>query len=324
MKHRTSLAVPGSRPALKPTRRSGDPRPLTGDDSADGLGRQLGHLRPSLTVGSASRVQWERTSGILDRFVGFAGNAFGVEDFADVDAEIAGAFVRAALPSGAAPSVSTMHWRRTALRLLFRTAREAGLVAGDPTLDLILPPRSSLSTRPLTDDEVALCRSVAQWSLTGSRRAAAWALAEATCRSSELPNISADDIDFDSGRVWISGGKSTAPREGRLSDWGLQHLRARVLELDEPTQPLVYSGRSPSRAGQVAGASALVDVLTRAGLHHEPDVRPGSVAAWAGRRVLDDSGRIDLAARALGVRGLDRAAGIVGWDWQNDTETDST
>jgi hypothetical protein len=193
--------------------------------------------------------------------------------------------------------VSTRHWRRTALRLLFRAARDAGLVAGDPTLDLDLPPRSSLGTRPLIDDEVALCRSVAQWSLAGSRRAAVWALAEATCRSSELPNISADDIDLDSGRVWISGGKATEPREGDLTDWGLQHVRARILELDEPTQPLVYSGRSPSGAGQVAGASALVDVLIRAGLHQEPDVRAGSVAAWAGRRVLEETGRIDLAAR---------------------------
>jgi integrase/recombinase XerC len=209
------------------------------------------------------------------------------------------------------------------LRLLFRAARQAGLADGDPTLDIRLPPRSSLGTRPLTDDEVSLCRSVAQWSLNGSRRAAVWALAEATCRSSELPHITADDVDFDSGRVWIAGGKATDRREGQLTVWGLAHVRARAEELDEPTLPLVYSGRSPSRSGQVAGASALVDVLTRAGLHQEPDVRPGSVAAWAGRRVLDETGRIDLAAKALGVRSLDRAAGIIGWDWRADPELDS-
>lgn len=324
MEHRTSLAVPRSRPARVPTSGAGEVRQLTDDDSAKGLARQLNYLRPSLTDGSASSSQWQRTSGILDRFVGFADRAFGIDDLADVDAEQAEAFVQAVLASGAAPSVSTMHWRRTALRLMFRAAREVGLVDGDPTLDLVLPPRSSLGTRPLTDDEVALCRSAAQWSLAGSRRAAVWALAEATCRSSELPIISADNLDLDSGRVWISGGKATEPREGRLTDWGLLHVRARVRELGEPTQPLVYSGRSPSGAGQVSGASALVDVLTRAGLHHEPDVRPGSVAAWAGRRVLDETGRIELAAQALGVRSLDRAAAIVGWDWRTDAETEST
>ena len=51
--------------------------------------------------------------------------------------------------------------------------------------------------------------------------AAAWALAEATCRSSELPNISGDNVDLDSGRLWIGGGKATEPREGRLTAWGL-------------------------------------------------------------------------------------------------------
>jgi integrase/recombinase XerC len=149
-----------------------------------------------------------------------------------------------------------------------------------------------------------------------------WALAEATCRSSELPNITGDDIDLNSGRVWIGGGRATDPREGQLSDWGLVQVRARIAELEAPSLPLVYSGRSPAGAGQVSGASALVDVLTRAGLHHEPDVRPGSVAAWAGRRVLEETGRIDCAARALGVRSLDRAAVIVGWDWQADAGPD--
>ena len=294
-------------------------RPQTGR-----LAEQIDHLRPVLSDGAAASTQWERTSTILDRFGRFAAHGYGLGDLGEVTCEVARSFVTAPASTGQTPSISTMHWRRTALRLLFRAGRRQGLIEGDPTLDLDLPPRSSLGTRPLTDDEAALCRSVAQWSLAGSRRAAVWALAEATCRSSELPNISADDIDLGSGRLWISGGKATEPREGGLSEWGLEHVRARVLELDGPAQPLVYSGRSPSGAGQVAGASALVDVLTRAGLHREPDVRPGSVAAWAGRRVLDKTGRIDLAAKALGVRSLDRAAGIVGWDWRNDTDADST
>jgi integrase/recombinase XerC len=40
-----------------------------------------------------------------------------------------------------------------------------------------------------------------------------------------------------------------------------------------------------------------------------------SVAAWAGRRVLDDTGSIEAAARTMGVRSLDRAARLVGHDW---------
>ncbi len=289
----------------------------------NGLAPEIAVLRGDLLAERVQEHQWDRTSSIIDRFAMFASSGHNVRSLDGVTTEIADGFVHATTGSGRGPSISTMHWRRTALRLLFRAARQAGLADGDPTLDIKLPPRSSLGTRPLTNDEVGLCRSVAQWSLNGSRRAAVWALAEATCRSSELPHITADDIDLDSGRVWIAGGKATDRREGLLTGWGLAQVRARIEELVEPTRPLVYAGRSPAGPGQVSGAAALVDVLTRAGLHHEPDVRPGSVAAWAGRRVLDETGRIELAAKALGVRSLDRAAGIVAWGWRAETESDT-
>jgi len=290
--------------------------------ASTGLAAEIAVLRGDLLTEKAQEQQWERTSSIIDRFCLFASNGHGVRSLNQVNAEVAEGFVRSTTGAGH-PSISTMHWRRTALRLLFRAARHAGFVSGDPTLDIGLPPRSSLGTRPLTDDEVALCRSVAQWSLNGSRRAAVWALAEATCRSSELPHVTADDVDLDSGRVQIAGGKATHQREGQLTGWGLTKVRARIRELEEPTRPLVYAGRAPAGPGQVSGAAALVDVLTRAGFHHEPDVRPGSVAAWAGRRVLEETGRIDLAARALGVRSLDRAAAIVAWNWRTAPEPDA-
>ena len=53
-------------------------------------------------------------------------------------------------------------------------------------------------------------------------------------------------------------------------------------------------------------------VLLRAGLVGEPDVRPASVAAWAGRAVFERTGRIEDAAAAMGVRSLDRAARLIG------------
>lgn len=286
------------------------------------LAKQIDRLRPG--IDASADPQWDRTSTILDRFGRFASEGCGLDGLDQVTQSTAHSFVTAPTSAGEPPSTSTMHWRRTALRLLFRAARRHGLVDGDPTLDLDLPPRSSLGTRPLTDDEITLCRSVAQWSLAGSRRSAAWALAEATCRSSELPNITGDDIDLDSGRIWIAGGKATQPRTGQLTEWGLVQVRARLEELDALLQPIVYSGRSSAGAGQVSGAAAIVDVLTRAGLNQEPDVRPGSVAAWAGRRVLEETGRIDCAARALGVRSLDRAARIVAWDWQANREPTGT
>ena len=44
-------------------------------------------------------------------------------------------------------------------------------------------------------------------------------------------------------------------------------------------------------------------------------LRPSSVAAWAGRRCFDETGDITKVAQLLGVRSLDQAARIIGWDW---------
>jgi integrase/recombinase XerC len=67
----------------------------------------------------------------------------------------------------------------------------------------------------------------------------------------------------------------------------------------------------------VSACVAIEDVLTRAGLARERDVRPASVAAWAGRKILEESGQIDEVARRLGMRSLDRAARFVGFDWHS-------
>lgn len=258
----------------------------------------------------------DRLAGILVRFLGFLVRGRGLAELGDVTPNVAEAFVRSPLPDGSSPSVGVMHLRRTAVRLLFRAAREAGWPLGDPTLDLVLPPRSPLPCRALTDDEVALCRGHAMWSLSGARRASAWALAEATCRSRELGHIQVSDVDLDAGRVWVHGGRQTAPRWGVLTDWGRGQVGRRVNELaGEAAARLVYSGGRVDRVGQVSSCLAIDDVLTRSGLKAEPDVRPSSIAAWTGRKVFEDTGRIDEVARRLGMASLDRAASFIAWDW---------
>ncbi len=76
------------------------------------------------------------------------------------------------------------------------TQRQLGVHDGDPTIDLVLPPRSFLAVRPLTDDEIVVCRSFSLQTLTATRQPAAWALAEATARTSEIPHILVSDLDF--------------------------------------------------------------------------------------------------------------------------------
>jgi len=259
-----------------------------------------------------------RIGETLTRFVNFAERGFVESGLAVLVRE----FVHACLVDRGElrrPSVSTMHVRRTSLRLFFRVLVAEGLVARDPTAGLVLPPRSAATARPLTSDEVVLCRSASSTSLSETRLPAAWALAEATARTGELSKVRVCDVDVESGRVWIHGASKTQPRWGLLNAWAAEQVRRRTAVLGSrdgsPDALLVYGGRGEPGVGQAAACASIATVLTRAGLHGEPDVRPVSVAAWAGRQILVESGRIEVVAQRLGMRNLDRAARLIGWDW---------
>jgi integrase len=171
---------------------------------------------------------------------------------------------------GDTPSIATQHFRRSAIRLLFRLARYLGLAEGDPTLDLDLPPRSSLNQRPLTADEMVVCRTAALRTLTATRQPAAWALAEATARSSEIPRIRTSDVCLDDGLVWIHGGSRTEARFGKLTSWGLVQIARRIAVLEAASgatdSALVYSGKGSAESGQASSCIAISVVLRRAGL----------------------------------------------------------
>ena len=264
----------------------------------------------------------DRLGSTLIRFASFTERGFGVTNLDDLTPDVVRAFVSAPPSGGGAhpPSLSTMHFRRSAVRLLFREARRAGLADGDPTLDLALPPRSSLGLRPLTDDEVALCRSSAGRGLSETRLPAAFALAEATARTSELPRIRIQDVCLHRGKVWLHGGSKTAERWGITSSWGVEQLARRLRRLEKlpADTPIVYEGRGSAQSAQASACVALATVLRAAGLGAEYDVRPASIAAWAGASALRHGAPIDEVARMLGVASLDQAARLIGWDWDGE------
>jgi integrase/recombinase XerC len=273
------------------------------------------HLRGRWTSDSQVR----RILRLAERFEVFCTEAFGISSLEAVDPAIVQAFVGAADSGGCPAGASLQRARRSAIRLLFRSARQLGLTVSDPTVDVALPPLSSLRARPLTDEEVLECRAASMWSLTSARRSLTWALAESTCRSGEIPTVRIGDIDLESGLVAIRGGGRCAPRTGRLTEWGRHLLGEHLTGVTDPELPLVYSGESARLGGLVSANAAISQVLQRAGLGHEPDVRPSSVVAWAGVKVLERTRRIECVAEALGLKSLDSAASFIGWDWKTDT-----
>ena len=270
-----------------------------------------------------SQAHTDRVVRQAYRFVSFAQRGFDVHDLDLVTPAIAAAYVSAPTADGSPAGASLQRSRRSAVRALFQVGRAAGLTSIDPTADLRLPPLTSLRARALTDDEVVECRASSQWSLGATRRSATLALAEATCRSGEIPQVLVGDITLEDGLVDIRGGGRCAPRSGHFTDWGLEQIRARLAIVgDDPSTPLVYEGSDARLGGLVSANSTISQVLERAGLGHEPDVRPSSIVAWAGAKVLESTGQIEDVAAALGLKSLDGAASFIGWNWQEPCDHD--
>jgi len=281
-----------------------------------------------LTRWQTSRVHTEQTlarmSETVQRFISRLA-AQGVTGLGEVTQRHVAAFVAAATTDGSAPELATQHARRTSVRTFYRTLRELGIQAGDPTMDLRLPPRGVLVARPLTDDEVALGRVSAQVG-PGARsqmQAVAWALAEATAVSSEITAITIADLDNPAApcRVRLPGTRRHDPRQGQLSAWGAGVLTHRVAALagagGSGATLLAYGGAAPpgGAKAQASVCNALRAVLDTAGLAAESDVRPGSLRHWAGRRAYDDGASIEAVARMLGHRSLDAAAEDIALTW---------
>lgn len=276
----------------------------------------LRQVRESAELSLQSRAKF---LNLLDRFEAFLSAGAGVRSLAEVTSAHVTLFLSAPPASSTTndPAAATMHLRRAAIRLLFRLARDSGLDIGDPTLDIRLPPRSRRPLRPLTDVEIEVCRGASLHTLQATRLPAAWALAEATARTSELPFILTSDVDLPSGVVRICGSSRTEQRRGFLSDWGIRQVRRRFDTFTSPrteSRAIIYEGDRGGASGQASASAAIAWVLRRAGLAVDIRVRPASVAAWAGRRLYDRGIALEEVARRLGIRSLDRTARFIGLD----------
>lgn len=282
------------------------------------LQEMVERVAEAMSLGPFSTETRARLGDLMRRFAAFALTGYETRLASAVTPQIVEAFVRSLSARGSVPAVATMHVRRSAVRLLFAEGRSLGLVDHDPSMDLLLPPRSSLGTRPLTDDEVALCRTYSANTMFETRQPAAWALAEATARSAEIAVITVGDVDLDRARVWIPGSTKTDPRWGYLDAWGQAQVERRLKSVRprRSDTPLVCVTARTGVSRTSSASTAIADTMRRAGLHQEVDVRPPSVAAWAGRKALKEGEPIEGVALMLGIRSLDRAASFIDWDWR--------
>jgi integrase len=272
--------------------------------------------RELLDMRGRSEQTAHRLEALMREFALFVERGHGISSLDEVSPALAMAYLGAPTSAGRPPGASLQYFRRLAVRTLFRLCRESGYDVGDPTTDAALPSRRPAPFRPLTDDEVELARSVVVATRHAERAAAAWALAEATAQTAELAAVRRRDVDVVERRVWVHGSRRLTPRWGELTDWGVTQLSKRLsLIADDADVPVIGGGEPGTALAQSTAVGLLGTTLTRAGLRNADGVRPASVAAWAGRRFFDSTGRIDLTASRVGMSSLDRTARFIGWDW---------
>ncbi len=250
------------------------------------------------------------------KFVAFAA-ARGYGAAPSIDAAVVRAWLLARDGSGSLPAVATQRLRRTSVRKFFHFLRVIGAASQDPTIDIALPPRTSLDSRPLDDDEVDECRWASRSDFTSLRYPAAWALAEAGATMTELPQILVSDVDLDRRVVLLKGSPRTVHRVVPLADWGAAQLdRLLGTAALAPGAPIVYGGEGATgRRSTLAGM--VRRIYTQAGLDRESDVTTESVRAWLGRTMRDHGEPIEEVARRLGMRSVDRTFVLVGEDWHS-------
>lgn len=271
---------------------------------------------------------WNSDSGFTDQTTARMGEiarrfarrlrSQGIGQLTGVDEIQCRTFIDAPTRTGVAPTDATRYFRRVTLRALFRTARNSGYPVGDPTLDIRLPPRSPRSTRPLESDEILLARTATFVSRNHNhRRAAAWALAEATATTSEIPLITADNFDDrdQPTTVELPGTRRVDARRVTLTEWGAAAVGRRLRHLGLSGRPIVYDGSGGEVARQAATCKLIGIVLAGAGLT-DSDLRPESIRLWRAAIEYEQSGDLIAVARLLGNRSLDRTAEALDIDWR--------
>ena len=250
----------------------------------------------------------------IDSFGAFLERGLGIRDLAAVEPGDIRTFLHARRSTGEAPPPSMPQVRFKSVRTFFGTARDLGLTRWDPTERMEPPPRSHETDRPLSDGEVARCRSHSLGTLGDLRRPLAWALSEATAITSEIGAVRVEDVTDDGSHVWLWGATTRDERWGRLTGWGEAQVRRRLDDHPGPEEPLVLWRKTPKEP-RAASSQAILETLRCAEVY-AADVSPRSVPAWAGRSAFDGGASIDEVAVMLGMRSLDQTARFIGIEWR--------
>ncbi|SKG85708.1 site-specific tyrosine recombinase XerC [Mycobacteroides abscessus subsp. bolletii] len=298
--------------------------PLVTDSLSEVVAMVVARWNHAANAGTLSVQTANKFGQLAVRFQGFSA-AHGIVTVSGVDGDLVSRFVtaqgRTRYGAVSRAAVATMHNRRSAIRALFRTARELGLAIDDPTAAIYLPDRMDSTRRPITDSEAGLIRLASEREHS-SRHASTAALLLAGAHTGEIGHVTTADLDYAACTAHIHGSSKYRSRTVPLNAWALRMLRARAnhlagpLPTDQP--PLVLcTGAAGSDAHKQARVCVTVrEILTRAGLSDDNTIRPTSLTAHAAYNEYLRTGRIEAAAILIGSPSLDATAALIGYCWQ--------
>lgn len=259
--------------------------------------------------------------GVIRGFARYCEAGRGLTSLNDVSVDLVLEWLESPKPkASAAPAMSTRRVRLAALRSLYECGWSMGLLTVDPAHHIRLPGRSGTSARPLTDEEIEICRVWAHEPRGLTHRGVVWALAEAGGAPSDIARARIEDINLDEGTVRFPRTTRNRERILPLSEWGLREVRSYLAGSGEAGTGLLVRFASSNLDNRASDAGmAMIAVLAKAGVSGR-DVKPRSIVAWAARRHFAECGRIEVVARRFGARTLDAAAQLVGLEWASGGE----
>lgn len=214
--------------------------------------------------------------------------------------------------------------RRSALRAFFAATSAAGWTSEDPAaiVELFNRKGATRTPRPLSDDEAERVRFLADDNPAWVRPAAV-ALMLCGAWASEAAFLAPGDFDPETRAVALPGMVGRLPRSVVLDERSARVVANRLaylrLQVPEPAG-LLFAAPRASHRQHIKVFNVARSALTRAGLDPDHEVTPASLTLWAARRVLDETGRVEEAARLIGAQSLDQTARDLRWDWNARAE----
>ena len=225
---------------------------------------------------------------------------------------------------------TTRYARQAVASAFFHTCFRLGITDQNPAQ--ALPARKSRDryVHPFTPEQIDRLKGQAASRHKETKGPAALALVLLGCSSGEVGAITARDVHLAAMLVNANGGGDRYTQRWLPIDdpWCFDQLAARLRALadkypdDWQDRYVAYDpqpGKDDNPRRRAAATSMTVGkIIERAGLKVNGVTRVASITEYVARRVFLATGKVEAVAARLGLRKLDDAAHLCGYDWQTE------